>query len=585
MGSGEGRDKPPLKVSSKNLQEDLQALCQWERVSGKPGEIKAGEYIEGVLKAGGIPYEVFEFPAFVSYPIVARVQFDPPLEPTPRFITHSFAATAKATRGPVVLAKGSPAKLAGMDLAGRIIATEGMALPWTVQALERAGAAGIIFLCDNPVPHEMCLSPVWGTPTAEQIAELPRTPVVSTDREGSRIILGLLASGKAVEATLTTEVWTGWATLKLPVATIRGPVASEEFILVGTHYDSWYVGATDTATSDALLLEMVRLLWRTKDKLQRSVRIAWWPGHSQGRYAGSAWYADRFHRDLDRWGIAYLNLDGPGSRLVDHFALAHTAELEDFNRRTVKEFIGMAVEELGEEEMEGIKGRPGRNADQSFLGIGLASWAAYGEMPADNTDRGRYAAASGGGWYWHTPADTLDKVDLDLLAKETYLFSAQVFCLANAKVLPFAMKHTAEDFLLVLHSFREAAGDYLDFEPARVQARRLRENCGNLEIHKRAVESKGDKWKAAALNEALRRLTRVLNPILYTRGGPHHPDPALPTSLLPGLALALGLKAFDQGTREALLVGLRRELNRVEEGLARASDIVEAHLREEMEED
>ena len=30
-----------------------------------------------------------------------------------------------------------------------------------------------------------------------------------------------------------------------------------------------------------------------------SQKIAWWPGHSTGRYAGSTWFADAFALDLD----------------------------------------------------------------------------------------------------------------------------------------------------------------------------------------------------------------------------------------------------------------------------------------------
>ena len=68
-------------------------------------------------------------------------------------------------------------------------------------------------------------------------------------------------------------------------------------MLVHGHYDSWDVGVGDNATGDATLLEIARVLWKNREKLKRSVRIAWWPGHSTGRYAGSTWFADTFaHR-------------------------------------------------------------------------------------------------------------------------------------------------------------------------------------------------------------------------------------------------------------------------------------------------
>jgi hypothetical protein len=59
------------------------------------------------------------------------------------------------------------------------------------------------------------------------------------------------------------------------------------------HYDSWDVGVGDNATGDAAMLEIACALWTHRDKLRSAAsRIAWWPGHSTGRFAGSTWYAD-----------------------------------------------------------------------------------------------------------------------------------------------------------------------------------------------------------------------------------------------------------------------------------------------------
>lgn len=64
---------------------------------------------------------------------------------------------------------------------------------------------------------------------------------------------------------------------------------------------------------DAALLEVARVLWAHRDILKRSVRIAWWPGHSTGRYARSAKFADRFAIDLDE----KVNCDSPGRRWAE----------------------------------------------------------------------------------------------------------------------------------------------------------------------------------------------------------------------------------------------------------------------------
>jgi hypothetical protein len=46
------------------------------------------------------------------------------------------------------------------------------------------------------------------------------------------------------------------------------------------------------------MLEVARVLWHMRGKLRRSVRIAWWPGHSAGRYGGSTWYLDAHAADF-----------------------------------------------------------------------------------------------------------------------------------------------------------------------------------------------------------------------------------------------------------------------------------------------
>jgi len=67
-----------------------------------------------------------------------------------------------------------------------------------------------------------------------------------------------------------------------------------KFVLLHGHYDSWDVGVGDTPTGDACMMEVARMLWANRDRLERSVRICWWPGHSTGRFAGSTWYADTY---------------------------------------------------------------------------------------------------------------------------------------------------------------------------------------------------------------------------------------------------------------------------------------------------
>ena len=111
------------------------------------------------------------------------------------------------------------------------------------------------------------------------------------------------------------------------------------------HYDSWDVGVGDNATGDATMLEIARLLQENKSKLNRSVKIVWWPGHSTGRYAGSTWYADNFGIELSNNCVAQINCDSPGCRWADTFDhLSVMTEAEDYVHKIIK---GVAITRVG----------------------------------------------------------------------------------------------------------------------------------------------------------------------------------------------------------------------------------------------
>jgi len=100
------------------------------------------------------------------------------------------------------------------------------------------------------------------------------------------------------------------------VAEIEGEADpdNDDFALLHGHYDSWYVGITDNATGDAGLLEAARVFEEHSDELERSLRVAWWPGYSTGRYAGSTWHADEFGQELAKNCVAQVNVDSPSAK-------------------------------------------------------------------------------------------------------------------------------------------------------------------------------------------------------------------------------------------------------------------------------
>src|SRR5690606_30612667 len=86
--------------------------------------------------------------------------------------------------------------------------------------------------------------------------------------------------------------------------------------------------------------------------------------------------------------------------------------------------------------------RVGRFGDQSFLGIGVPSlYASLSGQPSVQTDKSKQESSVGGrsstlGWWWHTPEDTIDKVDESNLVRDTKVYLATVYRFVNSELLP-----------------------------------------------------------------------------------------------------------------------------------------------------
>ena len=69
---------------------------------------------------------------------------------------------------------------------------DGIANPGVSRRASRAGAAGQLHISPHRYVHEMCISPVWGSPTHETVADLPSTVVVTVPLEAGTKIKTLL---------------------------------------------------------------------------------------------------------------------------------------------------------------------------------------------------------------------------------------------------------------------------------------------------------------------------------------------------------------------------------------------------------
>ena len=581
-------------VSARRLAAHLKRFSTLHRDTGGPDERAAVNYIAETLRGQGIAVQIHEFRGFVSLPGDASLEVRSPETLSIPCRPRSFSANTppgglegelvlvgslEEDRSKMIFARtGEEADYEGVDVRGKIVLGTAGGPDGVKRAYEHGAIAYIhMWPSGEDAIHEMIVTSIWGTPTPESIGRLPTIPALSVKKGDGERLQQLMARGP-VRVVIHAHAETGWRTLPLVIADIQG--REPEFLLVGAHIDSWYEGVTDNATGDACLMEMARVLHKNRGKLRRGVRLAWWPGHSHGRYAGSTWYADFAFDDLRARALGYLNIDSPGVRDTTIFDCRYNmAEVEELMKRTVPEVTGQSPN---------IR-RPFKAGDQSFWGIGLPSLGAFRMLPLDHPDRATVGGC-GAGWWWHTPADTLDKADANILAADTGLYLTIAARLVIPPVLPLNFVPAAEDFITFLGELNAEGRESLPLSDLVVAAGRLRGRAATLEELRARLANGGSARvgkkaavRIASLNRGLMALSRILNPALYTVEGPYDHDPALQMPMLPGLQGVRRLSGLDPNSDEHgfLRARLMRERNRVADALASATehvDILLAHL-------
>lgn len=578
------------EIDPDRLRSHVDAFEGTVRESGSDDEWDASQYVVGRLEEYGVDATLHEYEGLVSIPESASVTVTTPTHRRiDEAITTSFsAATAPAGEHAelVHLPEITEESVAAADVAGKFVYTSGLPTPEPVCLLEDAGAAGAVFGSVNEDElHEMIVTPVWGTPSTETATEIPGLPVVEVSHDEGAWLAEKLDEGP-VELSVTTDVTTELMSLPCPVGELEGD--SDRFFLVGNHVDSWHEGITDNATAMAATLELARVLSEHQDELARGVRFGFWSAHSTGRYAGSAWYADEHWNDLRENGVGYLHLDLNGLRGAEELWYQHSPELGDehLDALTVPDLRlpADAREELGlaegtgdaseAEEGDNFLGddhRPGRNSDQSFWGTGMPSLLSGARLPAGTEVGGPV----GGGWWWHTPEDTADKVDYDVLTEETTLYLALCARLCGSATMPHDYTATVDEVVETLDEIEADAGGAVEFDEIRAEAEDLRATLVDVND---AVDDAASTEARCAAEDLHVRLGNALVPALLKRESDYEHDSALPQGLLPYLQGATELSTATGRRRRFLETDLQRGRSKLRHALRRAETAAERFL-------
>ncbi len=560
--------KLTAELTGQHLFDITAAVSRNVRLSGSPEEAESFAVIQKMLDEAGLKTQLLHHDGYVSLPVRGYIvaggeRLDG--------ITHSFS---RQTGGEGVTARIVDAGMdaPGASAHGSVVLSDGIAMPGLVLRNERAGAAAQIFVCAEHT-HEMCISTIWGSPTPGELADMPKCPVVSVNDKTGRRLRDLIAGG-VTEVTVHTEVDTGWRTLPLLLADLC-PVGVDTlddgktpFVLFSGHLDSWHYGAMDNGSANAVMIGVAEELAKIRGSLRRGLRLAFWSGHSHGRYAGSAWYVDEYHRLLKNSCIAHVNIDSAGGKgatvLTDAVAMPSTI---DCGARAIAAESGQVL----------IGSRVSRAGDQSLVQFGVPSlFMSLSEQPSSDTVTSRAfgglvaGSRTGGlGWWWHTTEDTLDKLDLDYLERDGRIYLRACHELLTAPVAPLRIDRQAKAFLDELSAIVARSASWLDLSHTVELAEAVLAEAVALQ-QSRDARTEED-------NEALFRLHQALRPLVelsYAGSGEYAHDRTVPIPPVPALAAANGLSSMTGAERLHALVALRRGRNYVEDRLAQARQAI-----------
>lgn len=550
------------------------------RSSGSPDERVAVDHLIDRLKEWGVPHTLHEPVCFVSMPIAATLRID---EPGGAVFKAKTTAMSISTGGVEISGEivyippierteklddwSVGIDFRGVDVRGKIVIVDGMAAPARVLDAQRAGALAGIYINPGEYIHESICTSIWGTPDLDHIDRQPAIPVLGVNHSDGQALIAHAKRGGRVAFSTTVE--TGWKPIPVLVAEIPGSVVPDEFALLHGHIDSWHVGVGDNAVGDATMLELARVFWQNRDRLARSLKIAWWSGHSHGRYAGSTWYADTFAIELARGCVAQVNCDSPGCRWADTFnELTVMSEAEPFVDSVVRETTGITPQAE----------RPPRAGDYSFNQIGISSFFMLSSTmsQAVRDEQGYYPVGGcGANIAWHSEDDTMEIADPENLLRDMKVYGASLLRVLNAPALPFDWRSTTAEFKRTLDRYQLAAGCDFSFEPVFVALDAL--NASLERLYQLVPNESVGSPESLHFNRVQRDLARILVPVNFTRASAFHHDSTYEPAPLPDLAPATTLPAIrdDQHLMRVTSAHLLRGRNRLVWALEQARECVD----------
>ncbi len=578
------------EVSKEELQRNWKSLMELTPLpSGSQQEEKAIQFLKSKLEEYGLKPQVLRYEAYISEPKLARLEVLSPEMVEVQCTPYRQVGTTgpEGIEGEVIYI--DPEQIGRIDCRGKIVLAEQktsgdwMGLQGALLLkLQNMGVKGLIVIeQDSFMPticHQRADFSVSGNPTIDSIDLVQRISAIVhvSNRDGQR--LKVLAKQGNMRAHVTSIVETGWKKLPLLVAEIRGVRDPEKFMLVNGHVDTppFSPGAVDNASGNVAILELARVLNGHSEKLKRSIRFAFWTAHEIGRYGGSTWYNDAFWHELRYYCTAFFNIDSPGTEGATTYREAPIGELQELVTESIASVAGVKVEGSH---------WPSRAGDHSFWGTGLPHASTISARPKDLYDP--FVNYSGGGWWWHTPYETIEHGDIDILGTDVKVNLNFIFKVTNCPVLPMNFVPYADAMLKILEDLQAGAGKisfYFNINSVIERAREFRELAERLEgTVRKAVDGAATDEMLEELNRCIMWVSRHINLVAHsdaerTEQMSMETFGATPFPRIYGMLKLAEMSLPQSPEFKFMLTKLQRQKNIVEDELYLANELIKDTL-------
>lgn len=578
------------EISAANVRKHVEKIVKDipHRAAGSKNGRRMAEYSrDAMLEVGLTDVKIHELPAIVSFPEHAEFRVQSPTEIAIQANTlgHSLETMPEGLSGELVyVGSGTHADYEGKDVRGRIVLTELSYSPARHEKQRIAGQRGAIGaimmnwgLPDNTAVPFGSVKPVWGNPTPENFkTEMATLPCIGIARVAGLKLKDLCAAG-SVKVWFRTHVVNGWRPVQITIAELPALNSAEpgDFVMVGGHQDSWPgEAATDNAAGNACMIELARVFKKHESKLRRGLLFGFWTAHETGTMAGSAWYADHAWDKLRDHACAYLQIDQPSCLGTTIWHTTSNAELKSFHQREEKQLLP---------DRDISWKRVAKSGDASFIGLGIPMFQGEGAFTEKEL---KETALATRGWWHHSIECNIDKLDWNFMQPHMRVYAAYLWELCTAPVLPFTYSPVAEQIVKRLLEL-EKPGASLGLGGVLDCARELEKAALRLD---RAAESarvafdtgRGNENTARLLNRTMKRISRLLVPLMSSAIGKYGHDPygyTPQTTMIPALYEVAGFAKLEDGEERWMLETKSiRERNKVADTLAEAIAIIDDAL-------